>query len=184
MWFSLHVHAIIMFPFIWKSCKLWTIVEIRVYFKAHNGVCIYACMFLCDLCVYKLYTNVHSVIQRLNSLFFILKGYSSETLPKGREEQIDSLFLDIYFPAEMSYSLCTCSMYKSTAVSLSETSSWQLSIINMQTLVEVKIIINYLSPPYRPHIFYRINMSVVLNLSMWSEASVGLLGLWTLFDKE
>lgn len=33
--------------------------------------------------------------------------------------------------------------------------SWQLSIINMQTLVEVKIIINYLSPPYRPHIFYR-----------------------------
>lgn len=104
-------------------------------------VCFYViCVCInCPLMFIRLFSFEQSVFH-IERIFF-------RNFTKGREEQIDSLFLDIYFPAEMFYSLCTCCMYKSTAVSLSETSSWQLSIINMQTLVEVKIIINYLSPP-------------------------------------
>jgi len=95
--------------------------------------------YVCDLCVCK-YTIVHSI----SALFLILKGYSSAGLYRERAvKQIVLLLLDIYFPVEMCYSLsvslCTRSMYKLTAVSLSETSSWQLSIINMQTWVEVKM---------------------------------------------
>lgn len=75
---------------------------------------------------------------------------------KVQREQTVSLLKLIYFPVEMSYSslfwfifflllsLCTCSMCKSTAVFLFYTSSWQLSIIDIQTGVEIKIVLIYL----------------------------------------
>lgn len=83
MWLSLLVHAIIMFPFIWKRCKLWTIEEIHVNCKAHNGVYIYAYVFLCYLFVYKLYTNAHLVILLWTVCFSYWKDILQQLYQKG-----------------------------------------------------------------------------------------------------